>query len=135
MNIAMIKVVSSMFKKHKLFLLILVVTEIYRFKIVHFLLIFGLWKRDHVTRRLQTWCTYTLYLHSSFFKFQRSTFSNFVAYKRIDKFSRQKWQFFLKFRIPKSRSRELGSSNLAYMMLLIIIILYPKFKFLCWARF
>ena len=34
--------ISSMLKKHKLFSLVLIVTEIYRFKIVHFLLICGL---------------------------------------------------------------------------------------------
>ena len=65
MNMTTIKVVSSMFKKHKLFLLMVVVIEIYRFKIVHFLLIFGLWNRDHVTGSLQTWCAYSLYLHPS----------------------------------------------------------------------
>ena len=54
MNMTMKKVVSSMFKITNFFSLMLVVTEIYRFKIVHFLLIYGLWNRDQATRRLQT---------------------------------------------------------------------------------
>ena len=52
MNMTMIKVVSSMFKNHKFFLLMLVVTEMYWFKFVLFLLIFGLWNRDDVTGHL-----------------------------------------------------------------------------------
>ena len=39
MNMTMIKVGSSMLKKHKLFLVMLLVTESYRLKILHFLLI------------------------------------------------------------------------------------------------
>ena len=111
MNMTIIKVVSSMFKKHKLFSLGLVVTKIYWFKIFHFLLIFGLWNCDHGTARLQTWCPYNLYLHPS--RAQISTFHVHqpYSYKRINKFSRQKWQFFLKFRVSKSRSRDLVPQN------------------------
>ena len=94
----------------------LVVTEIYRFKIIHFLLIFGLWNCDHVTGRLQIWCAYSFYLHPSCVQISAFHLQQIYSYQRINKFSEQKWQFLLKFRVPKSRSRDLGSSKLAYII-------------------
>ena len=112
----------------------LVVTEIYRFKIVHFLLIYGLWNRDHITGHLQTRCAYSLYLDPSCAQISTFLVQQIYCYKRINKFSTQKWQFYLKFRVSKSRSRDLGSSKLTYMMLLSIVILYPKFNFSTLSR-
>ena len=74
----------------------LVATEIYRFKIVYFLLIFGLWNRDYVTGRLQTWCAYSIYLHPSWVQISTFHVQQIYIYKRIIKFSKQKLQFFLK---------------------------------------
>ena len=84
-----------------------------------------------MTGRLQTWCAYSLYLHPSCAQISTFHVQQIYSYKRINKFSRQ---FFLKFRVPKSRSRDLGSSKLAYMMLLIIVV-YPKFNFSVFNRF
>ena len=86
-----------MFKKRKRFSLILVVTEVYRFKIVHFLPIFGLWNRDHVTGRPQTWCAYILFCTQV--AFQRSTFSKFIAIGELINFLNKNGSFFsnLKF--------------------------------------
>ena len=85
---------------------------------------------DHMTGRPQTGCAYSLYLHPSCVQILAFHVQQIHSYKRSNKFSRQKWQFFLKFRVPKSRLRELGSSKLPYMMLLIIVMLYSKFNFL-----
>ena len=89
MNITMIKVVSSMLKKHKLFSLMLVVTKIYRLIIVHFLPIFSLWNRNHVTGRPQTWCAYSLYLHPSCVQISAFNVQQIYSCKQIYKFLRQ----------------------------------------------
>ena len=70
----------------------------------------------------QTWCAYSLYLHPSCVQISAFHVQQIYSYKRINKFFRQKWQFVFKFRVPKSQSRDLGSSKLAYIMLLIISI-------------
>ena len=132
MNVSMIKVVSSMFKDTNFFSLIFVVTEIYRLKIVYFLPIFEIAITWLGALKLRA---YSLYLHPSCVPISAFHVQQIYSYKRINKFSRQKWEFFLKFRVLKSRSRDLGSSKLAYMMLLIIVMLYPKFNFLCLTIF
>ena len=131
MNMTMIKVVSSMFKKTNFFSLMFVVTELNQFKIVHFLPIFGLWNRDHVTGRPKTWCAYSLYLHPLCVQISAFHVQQIYSYKQINKLSKQKRQFFFQCRVPKSRSRNLGSSKLAYMMFLLQSYYYPKFNFVC----
>ena len=131
------KMVSSVFKNHKLFSSISIVTKTCRFKVVHFLPIFGLWNRDHVTGRPETRYAYSVFLHPSRVQISSFYVQPFCTYKRINNCLRQKWTFFVGFRVTKLRSRDFGSAKSPYtnMTLLIIAILYPKFNFLCLAVF
>ena len=54
MNTTESKVVNSMFKNYKPFFINIVLTEIYRFKFVHVLPIFGLKNCGQVSERPQT---------------------------------------------------------------------------------
>ena len=56
------------------------------------------------------------YLHPSYAQISTFHVQQIYSYKRINKFSRKKLQFFLKFRVYKSRSRDLGFSKLAYVL-------------------
>ena len=90
--LTMIKIVSCMFKKHKLFFISVGIgTETYRFKIDHFLPIFDFWNRDQMTGHRQTWWAYSLLLQPRCVQISTFHVQQIYSYKRINKFSRQKW--------------------------------------------
>ena len=78
-KVTMRKVVSSVFKNHKLFFINIVVTEICRFKIVHFLPIFRFSNRDHITGRPKLYRRIASICAQVVFKFQCFKFSHLIV--------------------------------------------------------
>ena len=106
-----------------------VINEIYRFKLVNFLPIFGL--QNFLTKPGAT----KLGLHKVFinthivFKFQLCTSSGFGIISELITFQAKNCRF-LCFLCHNSRSRDLGSPKSAHMTLSFIVMSSPNFNIL-----
>ena len=110
-------------------------TEIYHFKIYHFLTVFRLRNFGHVTGSPQTWYAYTVYHYPCCVQISTFHVEHFFCYKRNKKILALNQSFFVGFRVPKSLSRDLRPPKLACMMLCKLAMLCPNFSFSHFAVF